>query len=99
MSIQSNIESYTIDQLRTLLYQFASKTGACEESIDRIRGIKSLKDFKEFLEDFNDSIDERLYLSEPIEINITPELIVQYVESPFVSEWDKQRVKEVLCKK
>lgn len=101
MEVQSNIKSYTILQLKSILYSFAHKTQACEESLDRIKMIRSLKDFEMFLEDFYDSIDERILLSYAFMSinNLTPELICQYMDSPFVSDYDKQRVKEVICRK
>lgn len=86
-----------ISELRKALYKFAKATNACEDALEDILGIDSIKDFTYFLHEYNLEIDQRVRMKNyNVAKSMTPEMIRDYLESPFVADYDKNRVKEFI---
>lgn len=96
----------TFKQLRDVLKAFAEHKGACEDSLADIQEIDSVEKLREFLASYDITIEEEYIdfnkyekIRKKMINNLTPEYLIDWFESPFISDFDKQRVKGVIMNK
>jgi hypothetical protein len=84
----------TTNQKQNLLFEIALNFGACTPAQNHIRNIKSDKDFVTFISTYRDEIWGNLDEIVNTKISLSAENVIEWFESPFVSDYDKERVRE-----
>lgn len=88
-------ETLNIAEAKKVLFFVARKFEACDESLIRINTIQSKYDLIDYLDHYSGWIDVKFDLSVTDAVEtIPPSVIVEWFNSPFISEFDKTQVKE-----
>ena len=91
------------------LQVIAKQLGACKETKEDLWKVNTFARLLKFLEEYHQDIDEKYFdwlLEKEEELEclmrgeaFTPEKIMDYMNSPFVSDFDKNRIKDFIINK
>ncbi len=77
------------EKVKKVLIKYAHQVDACSSSIAEIKRLANSRDLEMFLNDYSDFIPEINNGKERVD---TTESIIEWFNSPFISNYDKERV-------
>lgn len=79
------------------LYAWAASKGACSDALAKIKNIHNANQLARFVRKYGDWITDEINLrTPPTSDDLAVEEIEMWCKSPFISDYDKDRIRKVL---